>query len=185
VNGKSYSNFFGALQLRDDFTGIDMQNRIKMETARSTPFSVGDEIRQPTRVSRSIGYAIRRAQMRVYDEFFTQLANLDTTPTRYTLMLLIGENPGIRAVDLARILGVARSRMVKLIDDLESRSLISRQTHHSDRRNQILVLTTQGELKLTQLKQVAERHEAQLTEGLSEDEWERLLGLLWRIALPS
>jgi DNA-binding MarR family transcriptional regulator len=144
---------------------------------------VGDEIRQPAQVSRSIGYAIRRAQMRVYEEFFTVLADLDTTPTRYTLMLLIRENPGIRAVDLARVLGVARSRMVKLIDDLECRSLISRKTHPSDRRNRILVLTAQGERKLNQLEQVVERHEAQLTEGLNEGERERLLGLLWRIAL--
>jgi DNA-binding MarR family transcriptional regulator len=162
-----------------------MQNLRKTESERSTSFSVGDEIRQPVQVSRSIGYAIRRAQMRVYEEFFTVLADLDTTPTGYTLMLLIHENPGIRAVDLARVLGVARSRMVKLIDDLESRSWISRRTHPSDRRNRVLVLTAQGESKLNQLKQVVEHHEAQLTEGLSEGERERLLGLLWRIALPA
>jgi DNA-binding MarR family transcriptional regulator len=162
-----------------------MRNERKIETERSTPFSVGDEIRQPAQVRRSIGYAIRRAQMRVYEEFFNALADFDTTPTRYTLMLLIRENPGIRSVDLARVLGVARSRMVKLIDDLESRNLISRQTHHSDRRNRILALTAQGECTLVQLEQVVERHEAQLTEGLNEIERERLLGLLWRIALPS
>jgi DNA-binding MarR family transcriptional regulator len=162
-----------------------MRTEGKIKTDRFVPFSVGDEIRQPDQVSRSIGYALRRAQMRVYDDFFTALADLDTTPTRYTLMLLIRENPGIRAVDLARILGVARSRMVKLIDDLESRNLISRETHHSDRRNRILALTAQGERKLTLLEQAVERHEAQLTEGLSKEDRERLLGLLWRIALPS
>lgn len=162
-----------------------MQNRRKIETQRSSSLSAGDEIRQPPQVSRSIGYAIRRAQMRIYEEFFALLADLDTTPTRYTLMLLIRENPGIRAVDLARVLGVARSRMVKLIDDLECRSLISRKTLPSDRRNRVVVLTAQGKCKLNQLEQVVERHEAQLTEGLSAEDRERLLGLLWRIALPS
>jgi DNA-binding MarR family transcriptional regulator len=162
-----------------------MQNVRKIETEKSTPFSVGDEIRQPPQVSRSIGYAVRRAQMRVYEDLFAVLADLDTTPTRYTLMLLIRENPGIRAVDLASVLGVARSRMVKLIDDLESRSLIFRRTLPSDRRNRALVLTTQGEHKLCQLQQVVERHEAQLTEGFSTEDRERLLGLLWRIALPA
>jgi DNA-binding MarR family transcriptional regulator len=156
-----------------------------MGVDRSILFSVGDEIRQPAQVSRSIGYAIRRAQMRVYEEFFAVLADLDTTPTRYTLMLLIRENPGIRAVDLARVLGVARSRMVKLIDDLACRRLISRKTLPSDRRNRVLVLTAQGEHKLNQLERVVECHEAQLTEGLNAEDRERLLGLLWRIALPS
>lgn len=160
-----------------------MQNERKTETDTAL-FTVGDEICQPLQVSRSIGYAIRRAQMRVYDAFFNALADLDMTPTRYTLMLLIRENPGIRAVDLARVLGVARSRMVKLIDDLESRHLVSRKTLPSDRRNRVLVLTALGVRKLNQLEQAVERHEAQLTKGLSEDERERLLGLLWRIAIP-
>ncbi|MFN2125735.1 MAG: MarR family winged helix-turn-helix transcriptional regulator, partial [Candidatus Promineifilaceae bacterium] len=98
------------------------------------------------------------------------------------LMLLIRENPGIRSVDLARVLGVARSRMVKLIDDLECRSLISRNTPNSDRRNRALLLTARGERKLSQLEQVVELHDAQLTEGLSAGEREHLLGLLWRIS---
>ena len=74
-------------------------------------FSVGDEIREPQQIRHNVGYAVRRAQMRVYDHFFTALADLDTTPTRYTLMLLIRENPRIRSVDLARALGMARSGM--------------------------------------------------------------------------
>ncbi len=162
-----------------------MRNERKMELDRSNAFSAGDEIRQPAQVSRSIGYAIRRAQMRVYEDFFSVLAEVDTTPTRYTLLLLIRENAGIRAVDLARNLGVAPSRMVKLIDELERRKLISRETLLSDRRNRILVLTAQGERKLKQLEQLVESHEAQLTEGFSTEDRECLLGLLWRIAKPS
>ncbi len=147
-------------------------------------FSVGDEIRRPLHVSASIGYALRRAQMRVYDLFFASLADLDTTPARYTLMLLIRENPGIRSVDLARSLGVARSRMVKLIDDLEGRRLITRETPPNDRRNRSLVLTAQGKRDLKIMEQAVEAHEEKLTEGFGAGERERLLGLLWRIALP-
>lgn len=160
-----------------------MTRATKTDTDRSAPVPVTDEIRQPALVGRSIGYAIRRAKMRVYEAFFNALVDHDTTPTRYTLMLLIGENPGIRSVDLARVLGVARSRMVKLIDDLQSRNLITRETPPNDRRNRALVLTPEGKRKLNQLLQVVERHEAQLTEGLGEDERERLLDLLWRIAI--
>ena len=157
----------------------------EVDSVRTTQFSVGDEIDQPAQISHSIGYALRRAQIRVYDEFFTALADLETTPTRYTLMLLIRDNPGIRSVDLARVLGVARSHMVKQIDELESRDLISREIDRSDRRSRILILTARGERKLTQLEQVVERHEAELTEGFSSEERECLLSLLWRIALVS
>jgi DNA-binding MarR family transcriptional regulator len=157
----------------------------EMDSIRPIPFSIGGEVHPPAQVSRSIGYAIRRAQMRVYEDFFAALADLETTPTRYTLMLLIRDNPGIRSVDLARVLGMSRSHMVKQIDDLESRNLITRETPRSDRRSRILLLTARGESKLTQLEQAVERHEAQLTEGFSAEDRERLLGLLWRIALPA
>jgi DNA-binding MarR family transcriptional regulator len=145
--------------------------------------SAGGEIREPKQFKRNIGYAIRRAQMRIYDDFYKALADLDTTPTRFTLMLLIRENPGIRSVDLARALGVARSGMVRLIDELEQRELISREIDQKDRRNQSLVLTSLGVRKLSRLEKAVERHEAQVTSALSVSERKQLLQLLWRVAL--
>jgi DNA-binding MarR family transcriptional regulator len=146
-------------------------------------FTAGDEIREPEQVTRYVGYAIRRAQLRVYEDFYTTLADLDTTPARFTLMLLIRENPGIRSVDLARALGVARSGMVKLIDELEQRKLISRTIDQNDRRNQALVLTGLGGNKLKRIENAVERHEAQVTAKLSASERKKLLELLWRVAV--
>jgi DNA-binding MarR family transcriptional regulator len=148
-----------------------------------TSFSAGDEIREPEQFRHNIGYAIRRAQMRVYDDFYAALADLDTTPTRFTLMLLIRENPGIRSVDLARVLGVARSGMVRLIDELEQRELIAREVDKKDRRNQSLLLTGLGRRKLSRMEKAVERHEAHLTAGLSISERDKLLELLWRVAI--
>jgi DNA-binding MarR family transcriptional regulator len=151
--------------------------------AEIADFSVGDEIREPEQIKTNIGYAIRRAQMRVYEDFYASLATLDTTPTRFTLMLLIRENPGIRSVDLARVLGVARSGLVRLIDDLEQRGLISRETDRKDRRNQALVLTATGHQKLKRLEKVVATHEAKMTAELTESERKKLLELLWRVAI--
>lgn len=161
-----------------------MVNDGKTGVTGLVPFGVGAEIREPAQVKRSVGYAIRRAQMRVYEDFFATLADLDATPSRFTLMALISENPGIRSVDLARALGVARSGMVRLIDDLESRNLLSRKTLRSDRRNQALTLTALGRRKLDQLEQAVERHEEQVTYGLTASERECLLDLLRRVAWP-
>jgi DNA-binding MarR family transcriptional regulator len=151
--------------------------------AAATQFGVGDEIRAPLQLERNVGYVLRRAQLRVYDSFYTTLAHLDTTPTRFTLMLLIRENPGIRSVDLARVLGVARSGMVKLVSELEKRGLIVREILESDRRNQALGLTAAGRRKLTQLERAAERHELAITKDLGAAERKRLLELLARVAV--
>lgn len=145
--------------------------------------SVGEEMRVPAQFINNVGYAVRRAQMRVYDDFYTALADLDTTPTRFTLMLLIRENPGIRSVDLARALGVARSGMVRLIDELEQRGLISREVDRKDRRNQSLLLTDHGRRMLSRMEKAVQGHEVRISARLSESERKKLLELLWRVAI--
>lgn len=154
----------------------------KGNEVESASLNAADEIREPELLRHNVGYAIRRAQMRIYDDFFAALSDLDMTPTRFTLMLLIRENPGIRSVDLARVLGVARSGMVRLIDDLEQRELISREIDKKDRRNQSLALTGQGRRKLSHMEKTVEQHEARMTSDLSKNEREKLLELLWRVA---
>jgi DNA-binding MarR family transcriptional regulator len=162
---------------------VNMAKDRKDNEVELATLSAGDEIREPEQFRHNVGYAIRRAQMRVYDEFYAALADLDTTPTRFTLMLLIRENPGIRSVDLAHALGVARSGMVRLIDELEQRELIAREIDQKDRRNQSLVLTSHGRRKLGRVEKVVEQHEARVTTGLSKSEREKLLELLWRVAI--
>jgi DNA-binding MarR family transcriptional regulator len=146
-------------------------------------YPLGEALRQPEQFKRNVGYAIRRAQIRIYEDFYTALADQDTTPTRFTLMLLIRENPGIRSVDLARTLEVARSGMVRLIDILEQGGLITREVDQNDRRNQSLVLTDYGERKLSEMERVVEAHEARMTSRLSKSEVDTLLELLGRVAV--
>ncbi len=155
----------------------------KVDETDFPDFAAGDGIRMPEQFRSNIGYAVRRAQIRLYNDFYNALTDLDTTPTRFTLMLLIRENPGIRSVDLARTLGVARSGMVKLVEGLEQRGLISRKTDPKDRRNQTLVLTRQGQRTLNKQEKAVARHEAKVTANLSENEREQLLTLLWRVAV--
>jgi DNA-binding MarR family transcriptional regulator len=158
-----------------------MVNDRKTTRAAPAEFTVGDEIREPAQMKNDLGYAIRRAQLRAYESFYNALQDLETTPARFTLMLLIRENPGIRSVDLARKLGVARSGMVRLIDDLEGRGLIARETLKSDRRNQALALTAEGRRYLKQLERAVGRHEAALSSKLTAGERAQLIDLLWRV----
>ena len=153
------------------------------KTTRSAPveFTIGDEIREPAQMGDYLGYAIRRAQLRAYESFFTALRDLETTPARFTLMLLIRENPGIRSVDLAGKLGVARSGMVRLIDDLESRELIVREKLRNDRRNHALTLTPTGRQHLRRLERAVDRHEKMLASRLTEKERTQLVELLGRV----
>lgn len=158
-----------------------MGNDRKPSRAEVAEFTLGDQIREPAQMKNHLGYAIRRAQLRAYESFYGVVQDLETTPARFTLMLLIRENPGIRSVDLARKLGVARSGMVRLVDDLEGRGLIAREVIKVDRRNQALTLTGDGRRYLKQLERAVDRHEAELSRKLTTRERTQLINLLGRV----
>jgi len=49
-----------------------------------------------------IGYALRRAQLAVFQDFVQTMAELDVRPAQYSVLLLIGINPGVSQTALGR-----------------------------------------------------------------------------------
>ena len=131
-----------------------------------------------------VGYAIRRAQIKLYEDFITTLAPWDITPPRYSALVVIAHNPGLKLTELARILGIARSGAVMLIDALESMGFVARLPARSgDRRAHALELTPQGEEALQAISHAVVEHDHRMTQALTNDERKALVGLLQRISL--
>jgi DNA-binding MarR family transcriptional regulator len=83
---------------------------------------------------------------------------------------------------LARLLRIAPSRVVALVDELERRGLLRRRTDRADRRVRTLRLTAQGKVLVRVLAEVTDAHEAWLLAGLNDAEREHLLTLLKKVA---
>jgi DNA-binding MarR family transcriptional regulator len=83
---------------------------------------------------------------------------------------------------LSRALGIHRSAMVALVDDLERRGLAERRRDPVDRRAYTLYLTRRGRTVLARMKRVAREHEAELLSGLKSAERAQLVALLQRVA---
>src|SRR5690606_37333978 len=66
-----------------------------------------------------VGYAIRRAQILIYEDFLAALEPWDITPQRFSALTLIAANADLKLTDLARILGIARSGAVQLANQLQ------------------------------------------------------------------
>lgn len=158
-----------------------MVTRKQSSIPRTSSLAALEGMGEPAALKQHVGYAIRRAQLRTYQSFFETLAALEVTPARYTLLLLIRENPGIRSVNLARMLAVARSGLVKLMDEFDRQQWIVRETLQSDRRNQAISLTPLGRRKLKQLESAVAGHEARITSRLSAAERRQLLDILARV----
>lgn len=129
-----------------------------------------------------VGYAIRRAQLTIYDDFIRALAAWDITPPRFSALVIIANNPGLKLTALAAALAVARSGAVILADTLQARGLIARQDSSTDRRAWGLHLTPKGETLLRQITQAVREHDARMASRLDDTERATLLRLLNRLA---
>lgn len=133
--------------------------------------------------SDSLGYALRRAQVRAYELYFEMLGNMDLTPARVTALSLIAMEPEINQAALAKRLDIAGPSVLKLVDALESAQLIRREDVASDRRRYSLALTAAGRAKLDALRVALGDYEVRLASGLSATERKQLMDLLGRVAV--
>lgn len=132
--------------------------------------------------SDSLGYALRRAQVRAYDLFFEMLGAMDLSPARLTALSIIATEPDINQSALARRLNVAGPSVLKLVDALEAAGLIRREDVADDRRRYSLVLTTAGRARLEALRAELAAYEKRLAATLSVAERAQLMALLERVA---
>lgn len=124
------------------------------------------------------GYAIRRFQIWIFQDFIRTLASVDIRPTQYSVMTVIGANPGLSQMAVAKRLGIERARLVHLLDSLEHRDLVSRIRSATDRRSHALHLTARGKTALAQFKRLAAEHERHVVEKIGKANREKLLQIL-------
>jgi DNA-binding MarR family transcriptional regulator len=99
----------------------------------------------PSFVNDIIGYRLRRAQLRVFQQFITRFVEFDLRPAEYSVLALIAANPGCKQTEIAEALGIKRANFVALINGLEKRGLTERRQPAGDRRSNALFLTPSGE----------------------------------------
>jgi len=130
-----------------------------------------------------LGYAMKRAQLRVFEDFMHSVAPTQLTPAQFSVLLLLDNNPGRNQTEIASTLGILRPNFVAMLDSLESRGLCARTRSANDRRSHIVLLTDKGRSTLNRAKKlVATKHEARLNELLGPDNRAALLAMLATIA---
>src|SRR5580698_4445262 len=134
-------------------------------------------------LSELLGYSLKRAQLKVFEDFLRCVATLQLTPAQFSVLLLLERNPGRNQTEIATTLGILRPNFVAMLDGLESRELCARVRSLDDRRSHNLVLTDKGRAVLTRAKKlVAAKHEARLNELLGPANRTALVAMLTRIA---
>ncbi|SUD78660.1 MarR family winged helix-turn-helix transcriptional regulator [Pseudomonas putida] len=128
-----------------------------------------------------IGYALRRAQLKLFQNFIGRLAAHDLRPAQFSALAVIEQNPGLMQADLARSLAIEPPQVVPLLNKLEERALAVRVRCKPDKRSYGIFLSKAGEVLLKELKQIASDSDREGTAALNDEEREQLLRLLTKI----
>jgi DNA-binding MarR family transcriptional regulator len=125
-----------------------------------------------------VGYLLRLAQLRVWEDFYARLGETGITPSLYSALVLIERNPGLQQSRLGEALGVARSGAMTMVDRLERQNLVERRPAPHDRRAYGLFLTGEGRRRMPDIVAMVRQHDRQINAVLSAAEHRTLMDLL-------
>lgn len=112
------------------------------------------------------GYLLRRASLASTARLSEQLGELSLKLVEFSLLQVIGTNPGIKQSEACQVLDVQRANMAPLIAGLEKRGLVSRTP--IDGRSQGISLTRSGRALAAKSFGVVTRFEEELLASIPE-----------------
>ena len=133
-------------------------------------------------LSRRAGFLLAQLGTHAHRQLAERLARLDLHPRHFGMLSHLAASEGQSQQALSIALGIHRSAIVALVDDLEDRGLAERRRDPADRRAYTLYLTPRGRKALARMQRVAREHEAELLTALDAPERSQLIGLLQRVA---
>ncbi len=129
-----------------------------------------------------VGYALRRAQLVVFADFYERFAAVDLRPGQFAVLLLLRHNPGVRPSRVADALGIKRANFAPLLAALQARNLVTRTADAADRRAHALHLTADGTTLLQRADQAQAAHETAWLQRLGPRDHAALMRILHRMA---
>jgi DNA-binding MarR family transcriptional regulator len=133
-----------------------------------------------TGAERSLSFLLARAGFDSVRRLRTRLGPFGIDPRQFALLHEVALGPGRSQQALADRIGVPKSGMVALVDDLERRGFVERR--RGDRRTHALHLTSAGADLLRRSAGMAREHDDELAAPLSAAERRQLVALLAKLA---
>jgi DNA-binding MarR family transcriptional regulator len=121
-----------------------------------------------------LGFLVRRVQLWVFREFTRELARFDITLAQYSVLTVVGANPGINQLAVASALTIERAGLGRLIERLEARNLLKRLPSTVDRRSYVLHLAPEGRKALARMRATVYESEKKLAQKFRPGDFEVL-----------
>ncbi len=128
-----------------------------------------------------LGYNTRRATLSIIGRFVERMAEFDLRPVDFSVLSLIGHNPGITSRELCASLSILPPNLVMFLKVFEKRELIERTPHPTDGRAVGLTLTKKGQQLMHKAEIAALESDSSAAHSLSAGEQKTLMRLLQKI----
>ena len=92
-----------------------------------------------------LAHLLKHAQLRLAGLTVDALAPFNLSGRELAVLLVIADQPPASQLQVANRMGVDRTTMVALVDELEAKGLVERHRSPQDRRKNIVQLTNAGE----------------------------------------
>jgi len=121
-----------------------------------------------------------RAMLNMLQKKFRQ-AGCDITVEQWTLLINIRNAGSQSQQQLAELVYLDKTTIARLAAGLEKKGLISRESHSTDRRQKLLVISAQGTAMLAALKPVALAAQQQVLHDLDPEKLKSCRELLLQV----
>lgn len=127
------------------------------------------------------GFHIRRLQQIAVAVFMEETQDFGITPVQYAALSAVQRQPGVDQRSLARSIGFDTSTIGSVIDRLEARGLMLRNTSQADKRVRLLTVTEAGVDLLRTAEPAVLRAQERMLEPLPAQERALFMQLITRI----
>ena len=128
-----------------------------------------------------VGYNTRRATLKILAIFSQRIGPLELSVVEFSILSLIGRNPGLTPTQLCVELDLLPPNLTKLLTRLDQRKLVARAVPAADKRAVCLSLSSAGMELLAQAEAKVVKLEIDASSALTARERQRLISLLQKI----
>jgi MarR family transcriptional regulator, lower aerobic nicotinate degradation pathway regulator len=135
----------------------------------------------PRRLRRLPSWLLAQASMEARRTVGEALAGEGAHRSEYALLASLDEFGPLSQVALSERIGLDRSDVVRLVDELEGRGLVERTQDPGDRRRNVISLLRAGQQRLDSLEDLITVAQGRLLSALKPAERKQLVTLLTRV----
>ena len=120
---------------------------------------------------------LRGAWFGINRAFRLKLSGVGVTPSQYTILRCIHENPGseVEQRELAQLIFSNKNNLASALKRLEDLGFVFRKNEESDARRRIVHLSEKGKKVFLNARTIAHNLQLQIKENLGEDDFGKLV----------